>query len=127
VHCCAPDVPLGLLREAGAGAVAVDLALLGPAGWESVATGVEAGVALWAGAVPTGPGGSGAASPPGTSAVVDAVRRPWSTLGLPVAGLADVVVTPACGLAGLSPAAARAALGRCVAAAGALAEAAAEG
>jgi hypothetical protein len=39
--------------------------------------------------------------------------------------LADVVVTPACGLAGASPAHARAVLARCVEAAGALAELAA--
>jgi methionine synthase II (cobalamin-independent) len=142
VHCCAPDAPIALLREAGAGAVAVDLSLLGPADWESLAVGLEAGVALWAGAVRTDGAPGGAARPRGgavtaragaataggsTAAVVEAVRRPWSRLGLPAAGLADVVVTPACGLAGLSPGGARSALSRCVAAARALAEASEEG
>ena len=52
-HCCAPDVPVGLLRAAGVDAVALDTSLLGPRGWESVAVAVEAGTRLWAGLVPT--------------------------------------------------------------------------
>jgi methionine synthase II (cobalamin-independent) len=119
VHCCADDAPLGLLREAGAGALSVDLARLGPAGWESVAVAVEDGVRLWAGAVPT----SGPL--PSTSQVVDAVRAPWLRVGLPLESLADVVLTPACGLAGASPEQARAVQARTVEAAQALAEVAA--
>jgi methionine synthase II (cobalamin-independent) len=119
VHCCAADVPLALLRETGASALSVDVSLLRAARWESVAVAVEAGVALWAGAVPT------TGEVPGTGVVLDAVRRPWKDLGLAPALLADVVVTPACGLAGASPAHARAVLARCVEAAGALAELAA--
>lgn len=119
VHCCAREVPLALLRETGTSAVSVDLAQLTPTGWESVAVAVEAGLVLWAGAVPT------TGELPGTPAVVDAVTRPWRAVGLPVAALADVVVTPACGLAGASPAGARAVLARTVAAATALSEVAA--
>ncbi|MGN6610450.1 MAG: methionine synthase, partial [Angustibacter sp.] len=70
--------------------------------------GVEAGVALWAGVVPT------AAALPGTGQVADVLSTRWRDVGLPVAGLADVVVTPTCGLAGASPAGARAALRRAV-------------
>ena len=121
VHCCAPDAPLGLLRGAGADGLSVDVSLLTPAGWESVAVAVEAGVALWAGAVPT----SGAL--PAAGAVVDAVRVPWRRLGLDVELLAGVVLTPACGLAGASPAQARKVLARTVEAAGALTEVAAGG
>lgn len=120
VHCCAAEPPVALLRDAGAGAVSLDLSLLRATSWESVAVAVESGVALWAGAVPT----SGPL--PSVTAAVDAVRGPWSRLGLPLADLADVVVTPTCGLAGASPAHARATLARAVEAATALAEAAAD-
>ncbi len=119
VHCCAPEAPVGLLRESGAGALALDTALLGPAGWESVAVAVEAGTALWAGLVPA------TAAPPGTAELLAAVRAPWVQVGLEGPRLADVVVTPACGLAGASPAGARAALAACLRASDALAEAAA--
>jgi methionine synthase II (cobalamin-independent) len=108
VHCCAPDVPIGLLRDAGAQAVAVDVTLLGPAGWESVAASVEAGVALWAGIVPT-------LGELPTAAVLSArVARWWSDVGLGVRDLEQVVVTPTCGLAGASPPGARTALTRAV-------------
>jgi methionine synthase II (cobalamin-independent) len=108
VHCCAGDAPLALLRQSGADAVSLDVTLLDASGWESVAASVEAGVGLWAGAVPT------SGSLPGTGQVADAVSRRWREVGLPMAGLAGVVVTPTCGLAGASPAGARAALRRAV-------------
>lgn len=120
VHCCARDVPVDLLRSAGAGGLSVDLALLTPSGWESVATAVEAGVRLWAGVVPT----RGAL--PGAADLAERVHRPWRTVGLPATGLADVVLTPTCGLAGLAPPAARAVLTRTREAAAALAELASE-
>jgi hypothetical protein len=42
------------------------------------------------------------------------VLRLWQRIGLPLATAADqAVITPACGLAGASPAQARAALTRC--------------
>ena len=43
---------------------------------------------------------------------VDAVWRPWHQMGLPASSLGSVRVTPAGGLAGLTPAAATAVLGR---------------
>jgi methionine synthase II (cobalamin-independent) len=106
VHCCAPDAPIGLLRDAGTQAMAVDVTLLGPSGWESVAASVEAGVQLWAGVVPT------IGELPTAAVLAGRVAGWWSDVGLPVPALADVVVTPTCGLAGASPAAARAALAR---------------
>lgn len=116
VHCCAGDAPLALLREIGTDAVSLDVTLLDASGWESVAASVEAGVALWAGAVPTtGELGS-------TRQVADAVSSRWREVGLPVRDLAGVVVTPTCGLAGASPAGARAALRRSVEVAAELAE-----
>jgi hypothetical protein len=100
VHCCAPDAPIVLLRRTGAD-LAVDTSLLGSRGWEGIAVGVEDGMTLYAGCVPT----SGAAPRPQT--VVDRLAEPWHDLGLPVSRLADIVVTPACGLAGLTPGQAR--------------------
>lgn len=119
VHCCAGDVPVALLRETGASALSVDVSLLTPVAWESLAVAVEAGAALWAGAVPT------SGTTPDTTTVVDAVRNPWRGVGLPAADLAGVVVTPACGLAGTRPDHARTVLSRAVAAAAALTEVAA--
>ncbi len=117
-HCCASDVPIGLLRAAGVDAVALDTSLLGSRGWESVAVAVEAGTRLWAGLVPT----SGPL--PATTELVDRLHRPWRDVGLGADLLADVVVTPTCGLAGCTPRQARALTVRTVELAGALAEAA---
>ena len=91
VHCCAPDVPFALLRRLGVG-LAVDTTLLTPRTWESVAASVEAGVPLWAGLVPTD---STVAHP---REVVEPFLRGWHEVGLEDRLLADVVVTPACGL-----------------------------
>ncbi|KQX69627.1 methionine synthase [Angustibacter sp. Root456] len=107
VHCCAEDVPIALLRDSGAGAVSLDVTLLDASGWESVAAAVEAGVGLWAGALPT------VGDVPATRQVADVLTARWRDVGLPVRDLAAVVVTPTCGLAGASPAGARAAVRRC--------------
>lgn len=120
VHCCAPGVPLELVRRAGAAAVSLDVALVDRAGWETIAEAVEDGLTLWAGVVPTTP--DGLIAVPGDTAVVDAVRQPWRTVGLPAEALARVVLTPACGLAGASPGGAEAVLARVVSAGRALAE-----
>jgi methionine synthase II (cobalamin-independent) len=119
VHCCATGVPFPVLRGSGASGVALDLSLLGARTWESVAVAVEFGQRLWAGVVPT------SGSLPSTAAAVDSVVAPWRRVGLPVADLARVTVTPACGLAGSSPDQARAVLARTVETARALAEVAA--
>jgi methionine synthase II (cobalamin-independent) len=129
VHSCAADVPVALLHRAGAQGISLDLTLVGTAAWEQLAEAVEAGRRLLAGVLPTMPGPIVADRPdglPSDLAVVDAVRRPWRGLGLPLAGLAEVVVTPACGLAGTTPAVARAILTRAASAARALSDAAAE-
>lgn len=95
VHCCAPDVPIDLIRSAGAAAVAVDVSLVTPSGWDEIATSAEAGLALWAGVVPTD---GGDVRPDATLAPLFAA---WDRLGLPYDHLATTVLTPACGLAGL--------------------------
>jgi methionine synthase II (cobalamin-independent) len=102
VHCCAPDAPITLLREAGAVAVALDLAQLGDL--DPLGEALDAGMGLFAGVVPT----SGGA--PSDKAAAEAVLGLWNKLGFPLKQLpGQVVVTPACGLAGASPGYARAA------------------
>jgi hypothetical protein len=115
VHCCAPSAPLVLLRRTGAD-LAVDTSLLGPRGWESVAVALEDGRTLYAGCVPT----TGQAVRAVEAA--DGLVTRWSELGLAAGSLGDLVVTPACGLAGLTPQAARGVQRVCVDTAHALTE-----
>lgn len=107
VHCCAGDVPVELLRRAGAAAVALDLSLVGEL--DPLGEVIDAGVGLFAGAVP-----ALGDDVPGSAAVADRVRRLWRALGFPAGQAADrVVVSPACGLAGASATYARVALRAC--------------
>ncbi|WP_199486459.1 methionine synthase [Actinomadura logoneensis] len=109
VHCCAPDVPFGLLRGAGAKGISVDLRRVPGRDDDAVGEAIDAGVALFLGVVP----GTDAPLPP-LAATAEPVRELWRRLGFPAATLGDqVVATPACGLAGASPRYARAALKRC--------------
>lgn len=100
VHCCAGDVPVDLLRESGAHAISLDTSLLDDQRWEQVATALEAGTVLWAGAVATG------AAPTAEGewrAARDRLVGAWERIGLPLSALDALVVTPSCGLAGTSP------------------------
>jgi methionine synthase II (cobalamin-independent) len=102
LHCCAGDVPLDLVAEAGAQAVSLDLTLLVDADEERLGTWVESGRVVLAGVVPAAPVRAADLSDPG--ATVDVVRRWWRRLGQPAEGLAtQVVLTPTCGLAGATP------------------------
>ena len=101
VHCCASDVPFEVLRSAGATALGVDLDVLPAtaAVLDQLGSAVDAGVALFLGIVPS------------TDAAItletarDRVLRLWDTVGFARDRLATAVVpTPACGLAGASPA-----------------------
>jgi len=115
VHCCAPDPPVGLIHQAGAAAVALDLDLVNDL--DPLGEALDAGLGLFAGAVPTR-----APAAPRGDAVADRLRRLWRQLGFEPAALAgQVVVTQACGLAGASLDYARAALTACREAARALA------
>ncbi len=138
VHCCAAQVPFGIIRLAGAQAVAFDLSQLRRGEEDGVAESAEAGMGLLTGAVPAvpggtqGPGGAGPAAgdqdgrtrrtagparageADGARQTAERVIRLWHRLGLPLATCAEqAVITPACGLAGASPDQARAALARC--------------
>ena len=109
VHCCAPDVPLGTLRDAGADGISFDLSLLGERQDDTVGELIEGGTLLFAGIVPS----TDPARAPAVSAFVErvmALRR----LGFTGQRIAEsVIVTPSCGLAGASPAWARRALKLC--------------
>jgi methionine synthase II (cobalamin-independent) len=110
VHCCAPDVPLDLIRTAGAVGVALDLGLV--TDLDPLGEAIDAGLGVLAGAAPALPPSTGRA--PTSAQVADRVRRLWDRLGFPRRRLAEqVVVTPACGLAGATPAYARAVLTAC--------------
>ncbi|MFD6754815.1 methionine synthase [Micromonospora gifhornensis] len=110
VHCCASDVPLELIRSAGAVGVALDLSRVTEL--DPLGEALDAGLGLLAGAVPTSP--PPAAGAPTSAQVADRVRGLWDRLGFPRAQLAEqVVVTPACGLAGATPAYVRAVLAAC--------------
>jgi len=99
VHCCDRGIPLPLLRQTGTGAVALDVTDLTPARWESVAATVEEGVRVYAGCLPTDASGT-------ARAAAVAVARGWHDAGMPAASLGELVATPACGLARLTPEAA---------------------
>ncbi|MEU7611979.1 methionine synthase [Micromonospora sp. NPDC049204] len=110
VHCCAPDVPLELIRSTGAVAVALDLDLVTKL--DPLGEALDAGLGLLAGAAPTRPPSAGGA--PTSAQIADRVRQVWDRLGFPRRQLAEqVVVTPACGLAGATPEYARAVLAAC--------------
>jgi Cobalamin-independent synthase, Catalytic domain len=105
VHCCARDIPVALIQRAGARIVSLDLHLATDqpraerdAFEDALGTAHEAGLELFAGVVPTRAAEAGLSDP---AATVDPVRTLWRRLGLDPQGLARVVVTPTCGLAGV--------------------------
>ena len=105
-HCCASDVPLTLLRETGAAALAIDLALV--TDLDPLGEAIDAGTAVVAGAVDPGQ-----PAPP-SAEVANKIRDVWSRLGFPPALATErVAVSPACGLAGASASAARSLLAAC--------------
>jgi Cobalamin-independent synthase, Catalytic domain len=112
VHCCAARPPLALFQAAGARALSMDVSQLRESDDEALGTAVEADVALWLGVVPSVAGSAGAPMSD-VAGSVGSVQKLWRRLGFdPVRLPEGVVVTPACGLAGASPAYARAALRR---------------
>jgi hypothetical protein len=99
VHCCAPGAPIELVRAAGAGAVAIDVALLDAGMTDALAAAVDDGAALWLGVV-----APAEAAPAAFRPARDRIRRLWRELGFAEDLLPRrVVPTPACGLAGASP------------------------
>jgi methionine synthase II (cobalamin-independent) len=116
VHCCAPGLPLQVVRDARAAAVALDLSLLKDL--DPLGEALEAGLGLFAGAVPTSSSAASSLSSPSGGVdgkkVAERVSTLWKRLGFAPALLPrQVVITPACGLAGATPDYARAALTAC--------------
>jgi methionine synthase II (cobalamin-independent) len=115
VHCCAPGIPFRLINESGAGAIAVDLSQLRRGDEEGIAELAEAGLGIFAGALDTkDPKRITAPASAAPRELASGVIELWHQAGMPRARLAEqVVITPACGLAGFSQAQARAALASC--------------
>jgi hypothetical protein len=121
VHCCALSVPFGIIEGAGADAAGCDLSKLGPAGEDGLAEAVEAGLGILAGVIPA-TGTAAVPEPPRASEAAQVVTGLWQRMGWPVARngpagpegvAAQVVLTPACGMAGATPGYARAAMACC--------------
>jgi methionine synthase II (cobalamin-independent) len=116
VHCCAPDIPVQLLLAAGADAVSFDLDLVRDAHLDAYAQAVDAGTHLIVGAVPTSRAISGAET-------AERVATFWNRLGFSVGTMRErTIVSPSCGMAGLTGDASRAASAVAVQAAQRLAE-----
>ena len=111
VHCCATAVPFGIIMDARPGGMAFDLSLLRREDGDSVAEAAERGMGILAGAVPALSEAGQKDEPADTAR---RVLRFWRRLGLAADQCAEqVVITPACGLAGAPPAAAKATLAHC--------------
>jgi methionine synthase II (cobalamin-independent) len=108
VHCCSRNLPFGIITGAGADAVSFDASLLRNADYDELAAVAEAGAGLLVGAIAFDYPERRGVTPTDTAR---AVREVWRKTSLSPARCAEqVVVTPACGLAGASPAQAREAL-----------------
>jgi hypothetical protein len=116
------------IAAAGATSVSFDLSQLPVRETDRIAELAEAGLGLLVGALPTGAaailggepppsasrGGRGGVPPRTARQTAAEVVAMWRRTGLSPGMLAEqVVITPACGLAGVSPAAATAALRHC--------------
>jgi hypothetical protein len=113
VHCCASGIPFGLLREAGAQAVAFDMGVLRREDEDNLAELVEADLGIFAGVIQSPERNAPRTRPSDRDPGVELLGL-WHRMGIPAGGLdRQVVFTPACGLAGATPAGARAALARC--------------
>ena len=118
VHCCASDIPIDLLRTSGAAFISLDMTPLESSSRldEEIGEALDSGMGILAGTVPAlgAEAFGGELSEAQASAPLRAVLH---RLGLEDGEwLAQVAVTPTCGLAGSSPAWARAALDACRAA-----------
>lgn len=96
IHCCDRTAPIPVLRQTGAQALALDLTDASPARWESVAATVESGTQVYAGLIATD---AGTAEPP-VGEIARTVLDQADRVGIEPRHLADLVVSPTCGLAG---------------------------
>jgi methionine synthase II (cobalamin-independent) len=107
LHCCAADVPWDMLRRSTIGAVSVDASLLSAADLDGVGEFLESGRTVLLGVVPAlAPAGR-----PSDEQLAKAAAAITDRLGFPRAVLRERIgITPACGLAGATPAWARTAI-----------------
>ncbi|GAA2105625.1 methionine synthase [Microlunatus panaciterrae] len=102
VHCCARGVPVELLHQSGVVGVGLDLELADSSTWDQLGAAMEGGLWLGAGALST-------RGQLNADQVAASVLAPIRRLGLAPEVSSRMVLTPACGLAGLDqPAALRA-------------------
>ena len=129
VHCCAMSVPFGMIKSAGADGAGFDLSKLRRTEEDGLAEAVEAGLGMLAGVVPatgqvaaedlSGTERPDAGRPPSSRRTAERVTGLWRRMGWPAAEggpegvAAQVVLTPACGMAGASPGYAREAMADC--------------
>jgi methionine synthase II (cobalamin-independent) len=99
LHCCAGGAPVALLRGAGFQRLYLDLDVLGVADWNALGPLLEEGLGLGLGALPT-------TRPLSVDQVAQRALAVLRALALDPTQL-EVLLTPACGLAGQSGARAR--------------------
>lgn len=107
VHTCASGTPLALLRTSGARGISIDLGLMTAADHDALGEALESGDTVALGVVPT----LEPATAPTDTEITERVLRWLDMLGLDPNEVGErLVLTPACGLAGASPAWSRDAL-----------------
>jgi methionine synthase II (cobalamin-independent) len=112
VHCCAGPVPFDIIMTARPDAISFDLSLVRREDGDLIAEMAEAGRGIFAGAVRTILPRNSRDDPPAQTA--RRLLRFWRALGMNASQAAQqIVVTPACGLAGATPARAAEALAHC--------------
>src|SRR4051794_9110841 len=84
-HCCAPDVPIALLRGAGARGISVDLDVLGAPAYDELGAALEAGDRVFLGVVPS----TVPARTPTDKQVVERVQRLLDMLGFDLEEVVD--------------------------------------
>jgi methionine synthase II (cobalamin-independent) len=100
VHCCAADPPIALAHEAGARGVLVDLDQLKHPDWDVIGAALEDDRWIGLGALPTA-ADSGLTSL-GPDEVARRVLTPLRSIGVDPDRTAQLIISPACGLAGAS-------------------------
>nr|WP_211116699.1 methionine synthase [Glycomyces buryatensis] len=102
VHCCSTEVPLRLLQEAGVGAIALDLTLIGlddVAAVDALGEYLDSDGRILAGVIP----GFGKADPGMAERAAGRITALWERLGFDPELIAQQVsVTTTCGMAGAS-------------------------
>ena len=97
VHCCAADPPVALLQEAGVRGVLVDIDQLDGSAWDAVGSALEAGLEVGLGALPTNALGTC------PDQIARRVMSALGDLGVEPIRSGQLMLTPACGLAGANP------------------------